>query len=483
MSEKKHGFDFSKTLEIAKAVGMTRHFWPIYQREMHGLVGHIDTSVGRTQICVLLPPEYPNVPPILEAPVRQKVLEAIVKESWKGDLVSFLKEIVKKFRTIPERDLLQWVVQNETKALQEKGYKIQQAGVLTIERIKEDKIAKITIDFRDYSKPPKITAEGVELPELESVKTWTDESSIQGVVDEIEKHLSSSGYTNIDRIIVDIKNPRIYFEAPLGTIIRVHGPLEKVSQFYAIMIGKNDAERKITIAGKVNPPLVISLSSLLNKLPHYKIDRAIHQYLLSVGKDVNISEIRELLNVAAVSRNSRISDLSEGEKRRVMIILGAMLNEYISLLSAPLRGIPTADMVRIERLIKYLSSTKMHTFLIYGDDIAAERYLVLDTDGSLLAYGTIGELMSEFKARPYAIRIRFSQITTLEQIKKIKGIKIIVPEIEGEIYKVFIHGNLRDVIENVLRIAIDEIYAIEQVPITINDYLLLREHIGRKKKD
>ncbi len=171
----------------------------------------------------------------------------------------------------------------------------------------------------------------------------------------------------------------------------------------------------------------------LPEIPPVYMDMTPLEYLTFVGKakgvkkselDKQISDIMKKTGITSVS-DRLIKNLSKGYRQRVGLAQALVGDPEIIILDEPMVGLDPKQIIEIRELIKSLG--KKHTIFlsshILSEISAICDYVMIISDGKLVASDTPENLSSHLNGNIFDISVKGSEKSIVSALKKLKGIK------------------------------------------------------------
>lgn len=477
--------------EILEIVGKFG-FWIMSKNNMQGCAGYVHTPNRKIYIEVLFPADYPKSPVILNMPrdVRQhpnlyelipqiiqkttdpRIHTAQVLELIKQKIIA-MPAVEMKERLIDELDEELTLVKSiyNVKTVEGKKYHIRIFYQL------ESKLNfEVEINYKEYPRKPSIIFhQGLEKiighPQaLKILQNWNNSNPphIVQIVQEIEHKFTDAHKIEDVQKLITIKNltlvneqnqvltQKLSLSVLRGDIIGVYTLNKEIpSAFFKAFLGETKRlEGEINIFGKAPSNDLRQKVKFIDfnipektaqKLDELSIEDLLNKYAPDLQKKEIKKRINTLLSIIGLSnrRKMKMGELSEGERRRVLIASSVINLPSIIFLVEPEEGdLNATEKKRIWDTITGINDTYSSTVFVYSTSEEIKRVhniLVLSRNGHQLGFGTITQLIGELPLMKEVIVIQFNEPNPehVEILGKLPGLTFIIEERAGEKYRLF----------------------------------------------
>ncbi len=510
--------------EIMEIVG-NFGFWIVNKNGMQGCAGYIHTPNRKIYLEVLFPSDYPKKPIILNMPrdLRQnpvffEVIPPLIQETTDPNFhaAEVVKLIKAKLSALPAPKVKESLLDElddelnlvksiyNVKTVDGKKYHIR-----IFYQLKSDIHFEVEINYKDYPNKPQIIfhhglKEIIGTPQaLEVIRNWNTNNPphIVQIIQEIEQRFTQAhGIEDIEKLIM-IKNltlinekdqmltQNLTFSVLRGDIIGVFCFNKEIPlALFRAFLGKiHRIEGEINIFGNTSIKAVRKQikyvdfhipSDVAQILGNMSLENILRKYLPSVPKKEAKKRVSTFLSIIGLSnrKNFKMNDLSEGERRRLIVAFSLIDLPSIALLFEPERGLNTTEKKRIWDTITMINDKYSITMFVYSTSEEIKRchnILVLSRDGMQLGFGTINQLVGELPLYKEVIIVQFNSPKPehIEMLGRIPGVSFIIEEREGEKYRLFTKIDPDKVIPYIFQQIGSSIYNISKEPPSLIDYV------------
>jgi len=506
-------------------------FWMMTKEGLQGCAGYIHKPNRKIYIEIFFPPDYPKAPLKLNMTrdIRQHaalfdLLQQILPETvdLKIKPAELLGLIKTKIDALPATEIKEGLLDEldeeltliksiyNMKTVEGKKYHIRIFYQLTSKMNFE-----VEINFKQYPQKPEIVYHHnlekiIGAPEtLQILRTWktTNPPHIVQIVQEIEQRFTSSQGIEDAAKLITVKNLTILneknqvviqnlsFSALKGDIIGIccFNSEMILALFKAFLGAISPQEGTISIFGKI-PDLQeirekIELINFQNAFAHSWDGLAIEEFLISKASGLPKQEIKTqintLLSIIGLSnrRNLKIGEISEGEKRRLIVAAAALKSPYILLLMEPERELNATEKKRIwDSIIAINDSFSMNTFIfsVHEELSRCHNILVLSNDGKQLGFGTLSQLMGELPIYKEVIvlQLKTPNQAHLDLLRNLENVSFIVEERTEEKYRIFTKIDPNKIIPIIFQQIGSNIYKISKEPPSLIDFIPYKQTLS-----
>ncbi len=508
-------------MEIVQKFG----FWIMTKNDMQGCAGYVHTSDRKVYLEVLFPSNYPNSPIIINMPrdLRHnptffQTLPGLIQETTKLDFnAAKVIELIKvKLTTLPAKEVKESLVDEleeelnlikgiyNMKTVEGKKYHIRIFYQL------ESKLNfEVEINFKDYPRKPEIIYQkGFEkiigTPKaLQIIQSWNSNNPphIIQIIQEIEqKFTSAHGIEDIEKLISvknltvinsqrQMLNQKLSFTSLKGDIIGIFCLNKEVPiAFFKAILGKMEIlEGEINVFGRNLPEIERNSIKFLDfqqsqeslqSMDKTSIVAILEKSLDKIQKKEAKKRISTFLSIIGLAnrRNFEIKELSEGEKRRLILASSLINLPSIVFLIDPEKELNSTEKNRIWDAIIALNDQFSITMFIYSNSDEIKRchnILVLSRDGKQLGFGTLPQLVGELPLFKEVIVIELNSPNS-EQVKmlgKMPGATFLIEERQGEKYRLFTKSDPNQVIPEIFGQLGSNVYKISKEPPSLIDFI------------
>ena len=508
-------------------------FWMMTKEGLPGCAGYIHTPTRKIYMELFFPPDYPKVPLKLNMPrdIRQHAAlfdllphllpETVDLKIRPAELLGLIKAKIDalpatemKERLLDELDEELTLVKSiyNVKTVEGKKYHLRIFYQLTTKMNFE-----VEINFKQYPQKPEIVYHHnleklIGAPQtLQVLRTWktTNPPHIVQIVQEIEQLFTSAqGIEDTTKLII-VKNLTIVneqnqvliqnlsFSALKGDVIGIYClsyeiPLALFKAFLGTITSK---EGTISIFGKTPDMKEIREKIELINFQHAFARNwdglAIEEFLISkasglLKKEIK-TQVKTLLSIIGLSnrRNLKIGEISEGEKRRLIIAAAAIKSPYILLLVEPERELNATEKKRIwDTIMAINDSFSMNTFIfsVHEELSRCHNILVLSNEGKQLGFGTLPQLMGELPIYKEVIVLQLNTPNQahLDLLRNLENVSFIVEERTEEKYRIFTKIDPNKIIPIIFQQIGSNIYKISKEPPSLIDFIPYKQIQSQK---
>ncbi len=511
----------AQILEIISKFG----FWMITKNGLQGAAGYINIPNRKIYIEVLFPKDFPKTSIILNLPrdLRQnplffELIPQITQETQDSRIqVTQVLELIRmKLGSLQPQEIKERLLDQLDEEL---NFVKSIYNVKTVEGKKyhirifyqlEDLNFEIEINYKTYPQKPEIVyhhqlEKMIGLPQsLSILQQWNmnNPPHIVQIVQEIEhKFTAARGVEDIDKLItiknltvVNEKNQmltqNLSFSALKGDIIGIfcfnkeipfalaQVLLGKILQFtgeiriFGKSPGKEESQEPNSFIDFHLPP---KIAQMLNDS---SVEEILNKYSTGLSKKVAKERINVLLSIIGLSnrRNFKLKDLSEGEKRRVIVAFSVIKPPPLLFLFEPEQGLNTTEKKRIWDTIIAINDAFAITTFVYSSKGELDRchnILVLSPNGKQLGFGTLPQLIGELPLFKEVIVIQFNSPNPahVDRLGELPGITFLIEERQGEKFRIFTQNDPKELIPLIFQEMGSNIYNLCREPPSLIDFV------------
>ncbi len=510
--------------EIIEVVGKYG-FWIMTKNDMQGCAGYIHTENRKVYVEILFPDNYPVKPIILNMPrdLRQNpifldLLPQLIEETkkWEFTAAKVVELIKLKITTLPAPAVKESLVDEleeelnlvksiyNVKIVEGKKYHIR-----IFYQLESDLNFEIEINYKDYPRKPGIKfhhglGKIIRSPQaLDVIRNWnaSNPPHIIQIVQEIEQKFTATHGIEDSEKLITIKNLTIIneknqmltqnlsFIAIKGDIIGIFCYNEHIPMaLFRLFLGdKFQLEGTVNFFGNasidafqerieiIDFELPSSTAETINCL---SLDKIFEKFLLGLKKKDARDRINTFLSIIGLSnrRKLRMEDLSEGEKRRVILAFSLINLPSVALLVEPEKGLNATEKKRIWESLTAINDKFSITMFVYSMSEEIKRchnILVLSREGKQLGFGTLPQLVGELPLQKEVIVTQFKTPNPkhTQFLGKVPGVTFIIEERQGEKYRIFTKNDPSKVIPYIFQELGTNLYNISKELPSLIDYV------------
>ncbi len=508
-------------LEIVTKLG----FWMMQKNGLDGCAGYIHTPNRKIYAEVLFPSDYPRNPIVVniprdlrQHPTFQEFLPQTLKQTTSHHISAFqvLNLIKEKITSISAREIKERLIDEldeelnlvksifNVKIVAGKKYHIR-----IFYQLESQMNFEIEINYKDYPKKPQIIYHHdlgsiIGSPQgLQVMQRWNTSNPphIVQIVQEVEQRFTTTQGIEDTAKLISVRNltlvndqnqiltHKVSFSALKGDIIGVYCLNKEIplTLFKALSDQISQFEGEINIFGKLVKGELKEKIELIDfdliqkdtkKLYELSIEDILKKYAKNLPKKDIKNRINKLFSIIGLSnrRKMKFEELSEGERRRVIVAFSIINLPNIIIMIEPEKGLNATEKKRIWDTIIGINDMFSSTIFIYSSSTEIKRchnILVLSREGRQLGFGTLSQLINELPLlkEVIVVQLKSANPQDVETIGRIPGLSFMIEERHGEKYRLFTTVDPNRVIPQIFQQIGMNIYNIRKHSPSLIDYV------------